>query len=456
MVRWWETLHDAELDRLITSAIACNPDIEIALTRVQAARTQQIVIINNALPKVEASAGIATGTGSDLTRSRAADALRSGDNTAGLAQITSLAGFDTGWELDLFGRYRRQFEAVRDDAEAIAEFRHAVIISVIADVARNYVVIRGLQLRLQIVGKNITAAQKLVDVVQSRFESGITNELDVTLAKRELASVKAQVPAFVAAVALAESQLAVLLGTFSPCIVPELGTVPRLPNVPSRVRPGVPADLLRRRPDIRVAERQLAAATARIGVAISDLFPTAAFTAGIGFQGGSREANTTTKPVSQPVWSAGPGGYWPLLDFGKIDALIDVQELAAHEQLVTYKKVILYAVEEVDAAIKQYRAQQGRQRKLAVALEESRRAVRLSIERYERGLTDFLYVLDAERQEYALEDQYAVARETVVIQYIALFKALGGGWELCEELPPLKPVQPAVAAMIRRLTNDWQ
>ena len=152
----------------------------------------------------------------------------------------------------------------------------------------------------------------------------------------------------------------------------------------------------------------------------------------------------------------GPGAYWPLLDFGRLDAQIGIQELAAHENLVNYKKTILTAVEEVDNAVKQYRAQQQRHRELTVALEQSRRSVTLATERYERGITDFLYLLDAQRQEYAIEDQAAVAQQAVIVQYIALYKALGGGWELYDALPPLKEAQPALAATVRRVLNNWQ
>ncbi len=453
ILRWWHTLHDSELNRLVERAVESNPDIEIALTRMQAFRTQQIVVAGYALPQVGGSAGIAAGTGSDLTKGRVAQSIRAGDSTAGFQNLSRIAGFDASWELDLFGKYQRLLEAVRDDSQAMIEIRNAVLISVIADVVRNYVDIRGLQLRLKIARKAVETAEKNVTFTQSRFERGLTNELDVTLAKRELAAVQAVLPERQAAISAAESRLSLLLGTYSAEVIPELRVSPGLPRVPSRLRAGVPADLLRRRPDIRQAERALAAATARIGVATANLFPSVAFTAGFGAQGGNTTGKTTT--IGNPIWSAGPGGYWPFLDFGRLDALIDIQELQAHELFVTYKKTILTAVEEVDEAIKQYRAQQQRLRELAVALDQSRRAVDLATQRYERGLTDFLNVLDAERQEYAIEDQNAVAQEAVVMQYIALYKALGGGWELYDELPPLKEAQPAVVATVRRLTNDW-
>ena len=455
-VRWWQTLRDPQLNRLVDQAIACNPDLEIALTRVQAVRTQQIVVIGSMLPTAGGAAGAGAGTGSsDMAKGRVPQALDAGTNTRGLNDVNRVAGFDAAWEFDIWGKYRRLLEAVHDDAQALAQVRNAALITVIGDVARNYVNLRGLQLRLQIARNAVEAAKKTAELAQARFDRGLTNELDVTLAKRELSSIKAQVPLLIAAIADAESRLALLVGTFSADIQPQLRAFHGLPRVPSKLKPGAPAELLRRRPDIQQAERQLAAATARIGVATAALFPTVFATAGIGLQGGDINQASTAKPITS-IWSAGPGAYWPLLDFGRLDAQIAIQELAAHEKLVDYKKSILTAVEEVDSAVKQYRAQQQRQRELAVALEQSRRSVTLATERYERGITDFLNLLDAQRQEYAIEDQAAISQQSVIVQYIALYKALGGGWELYDALPPLKEAQPAIAATVRRVLNNWQ
>ncbi len=452
IVRWWQTLRDPELDRLVAWAIACNPDLEIALTRVQAVRTQQIVVVSSALPSAEASGSTANGTGTDLTKGRASSALRSATNNQNLAKITQVGGFDAAWEIDIWGKYRRLLESVRDSAQALAEIRNAVLITVIGDVALHYTSLRGFQLRLQIARNAVKAAQKTAELAQARFDRGLTNELDVTLAKRHLATLQAQVPLLIGAIETEESQLALLVGTFSPDVIPELRAFRGLPHVPSRVRPGAPADLLRRRPDIRETERQLAAATALIGVATASLFPTVALIGAEGLQGGEISKKG---PVYSSIWSFGPGAYWPVLDFGRLDALINVQELAAHEALVNYKKTILAAVEEADNAIKQYRAQQQRLRELNIALEQARRAVTLATERYERGITDFLNLLDAQREEYAIEDEAAVAQEAVIIQYIALYKALGGGWELYDALPPIKDAQPAVAAAVRRVVDGW-
>jgi NodT family efflux transporter outer membrane factor (OMF) lipoprotein len=450
MIRWWRTLHDPELDRLIERAVDANPDIEIALTRVQQLRTQQTVTLGYALPAIGASGAYGLGTGSDLTKGLAAQSIRAGDNTTGLQSIDRLGGFDAQWQLDLFGKYRRLLEAVRDDAEAMLAFRNGVTIAVISDVARSYIGVRALQLRLEIAHRAVESAKKNVDLTQSRFERGLTNELDATLAKRELNSLQASLPPLRAAISSEVTRLSLLLGAYSSEIIRELGDKGALPNVPSRLRTGTPADLLRRRPDIREAERRLASATAQIGAATADLFPNVIFASGLGAQEGPSNGKAT---AIGNIWSAGVGGYWPLLDFGRLDAQIDIQELAAHEQLVNYKKTILSAVEEVNDAIRQYRAQQQRLRNLTMALEQSKRAVGLATERYDRGLTDFLNVLDAERQEFAIEDQQAVAREAVTLQYILLYKALGGGWELYDTLPPVKEAQPALAAAVRRLTN---
>jgi NodT family efflux transporter outer membrane factor (OMF) lipoprotein len=459
-VRWWQVLHDSQLNALIERAVASNPDIEIALTRVQEARTEQIVVLGALLPTVGASAATGLGTGTDLMEGRAAQALSAGSNTTGIKSVSRIAGFDAGWELDLFGKNQRLFEAARDDAEAQTELRNAVLIAIIGDVARNYLDIRGLQLRLEIARDDVATAQKTVNLLLTRFDSGMSNELDLTLARRQLATQQARLPELTAEISATESRLALLLGTYSADIVAELQRPERLPRVSERLRPGVPVDLLRRRPDIRAAERDLAAATARIGVAIADLFPSVALTAGFGLQGGTRVGSSAAQfkqavPIRGPIWSAGPGAYWPLLDFGRLDALINIQEMKAHELLVNYRKTIIAAVEEVDQAIKQYKSDLAQHKALGVALAASRRSVDLSMERYESGVTNFLNVLDAQRQEYALEDQNAIAEEAAVLEYVALYKALGGGWELYGELPPIPDAQPAVIATVRRLLNGW-
>ena len=456
-VRWWQTLHDPHLSALIERAVVANPDIEIALARVQQAREQEIVVIGAMLPDVGAAGTVGTGSGLDNTKGRAPQSIRAGDSTSGFQQVNRLAGFDAGWELDLFGKYQRALEAARDDSEARAELRNMVLISVVAEVARNYLDVRALQMQLEIARQSVVTAQKTVDLLKTRFDRGLSNELDLTLAKRQLATQEALIPRITAQIAAAQRRLAVLLNTYSADLDPDVRPPAKMPALPQHLRPGVPPDLLRRRPDIRQAERELAAQTARIGEATADLFPAVAVTAGFGAQGGNRAAGVgTATPIHGPIWSFGPGAYWPVLDFGRLDALVNIEEYKAHEALVNYRKVIVGAVEEVDLANKQYHLDVQQQRDLVVALDASHRAVDLAIERYERGVTDFLYVLDAQRQDYALAEQTAIAAETVVLDYVAFYKALGGGWEMYATLPPIKPAQPALMATVRRTTDGWR
>jgi NodT family efflux transporter outer membrane factor (OMF) lipoprotein len=445
---WWRSLGDPELDLLIERAIASSPDIEIALTRLQEARTEEAVVLGEALPEMQASGAAGVGTGSDLTRGLANPTLRSADNPAGLKHLNWIVGFDAGWELDLFGQYRRELEAAGYDAQAAAAARNAVLIAIVADVARAYVDLRGLQTQLAVLGRNVDTAQRTFEVVQTRFERGLTNELDVTLARRELATLKAQVAPLDAQISAAQDTIAVLIGQFPEELGQDLSQPRMIPSLPPRIEPGLPLELLRRRPDIQEAERQLAGATARIGVATANLFPHFALSGAVGYQG---QGLGVTPAKSMYIWSAGAGAYWSLLDFGTLDALVDIADLQTHEQLVRYKQAILFAVQQVDTAIADYAAQQERLANLSDALAASLRAVALASERYERGLTDFLNVLDAQRQEYDLEEQYAVAQQGAAEDFVALYKALGGGWEPYQTIPPIRVPQPAVIAAFHRL-----
>ncbi|MGD0767424.1 MAG: efflux transporter outer membrane subunit [Tepidisphaeraceae bacterium] len=447
IARWWNSFSDPELDSLIDRGLAANFDLEIALTRLQEARTMEVAVEGPAFPSIEASGGAGGGTGTNATKGRISPPLNAASNTTGLKEITQIAGFDAGWELDLFGRYRREIEAAHYDTQAAAESRNAVLIAVVADVARAYVDNRALQMRIAIIRGNIRAEQQMVDLVQERFNRGLTNELDLVLAQRQLATLQSEVAPLEDQAASSQRRLAVLIGDYPDELSAELRQPAPLPDVPSQIQPGLPIELLRRRPDIREAERQLAAGTARVGQAIANLFPRVGVTAGAGWQG---QGLGRVPQVSGFIWSAGPTAYWPLLDFGTLDAMIQIQDLRTHELFVDYKRTVINAVEEVENAIGGYDAQQQRLGDLQSALVASQRAVDLAQHRYERGLTDFLNVLDAERELYDLQDQYAVAQETSIVQFIALCKAIGGGWEQYQRIPPIRRPLPAIAATLRQ------
>jgi len=451
IANWWRALGDAELDSLVDRALAANPTLEIALTRLQEARTFEVAVTGFALPRVQAAAAGARGTGSDLTKGRIPGSLSSADHAiSSTARINRISGFDAVWDIDLFGRLRRQIEAAQYDSQAAAAARDSVQVAVIADVVRAYVDLRGLQLQLAVLQQNARVAQNLMDLVQARFDRGITNELDVTLARRQLASVEALVEPLHAQVESAQYAIAVLLGRFPEEMVKELDSPGLIPPVPEQITPGLPLDLIRRRPDIREAEWYVAEATARIGIATANLFPQLSLSAGLGNQG----QGFGYKPgSSQRIWSAGYSAIFPLLDFGTLDAFADIADLQTHEQLVRYKQTVQQAVQELDGAMAGFLAQQDRLRYLGEAVLASQRATALAAERYDRGLTDFLNVVDAQRQEYDLEGQYAFTEMTVDEQFVAVYRALGGGWEQYAGPPPIRTPQPAIVAMFRRLLH---
>jgi NodT family efflux transporter outer membrane factor (OMF) lipoprotein len=445
--KWWRTLHDRQLDSLIDRAIASSPTLDIALERLQQARAQEAVIIGAALPTAGATEGGAWGTGSDLGRGRASQTLVSAENSAGVSQISNLVGFEAAWEIDVFGKFRRAIEAAEYDVEAAAAARNVVLISLVADVTRAYLDLRALQLRLAALRRGISVAQHYVDFVQERFNRGITNELDVTLAQRELAQLEAQVAPLNAQINAARYVIAVLIGEFPERLGRELTKPGTLPALPTRVRTGLPIDLLRRRPDIAEAERQLASANALVGVATADLFPQVAVTGSYGWQQG---LNLSRVPIN-PIWSVGPAVAAPLLDFGRLDAVVEKADFRTRELLSNYKQTVLNAVREVDTAVEAYAAQQDRLRHLADAVAAARRAVSLATERFERGLIDSLNVIDAERQEYAIEEEYILAQQSAAEQLVALYKSLGGGWEDYQIFPPIPPPLPAIAAAFKSL-----
>jgi outer membrane protein TolC len=235
-------------------------------------------------------------------------------------------------------------------------------------------------------------------------------------------------------------------------MVQELSAAGEIPQVPTALDTGLPLDLLRRRPDINEAERQLAGATARIGVATANLFPHLAITGGAGFQG---QGLGVTPVMKSFIWSAGPSLMLPILDFGTLDAMVNIADLHTHAMLMNYKQTVLGAVQQVDSAASAYNAQQDRLNNLRSALDASQQSVSLATQRFDRGLIDSLNVIDAQRQEFQLEQDYVAAQQTAADQYVALYKAMGGGWEAYQKLPAIKRPLPAViAALVRSVQAD--
>ncbi len=273
--------------------------------------------------------------------------MRSADNGAGLEHINTIVGFDAVWEIDLFGKFRREFQAVRAETDAARAARYDVLTSVIGNVVHAYVDLRGFQIRAGILRQASDVLRESLRIVNIRYERGITNELDVALATRELATLEGQIAPVEAEVKAAQYALAVLVGEYPENMVAELSKPDLIPTMPVAAAPGVPLDLLKRRPDVQQAERELAAATARIGVATANLFPDVTVSASIGSQS---QGWGTIPNVSKHIWSFGPGAIWPLLDFGALDAQVEVADFAAKASLANYRRTILNAVQQVDSS----------------------------------------------------------------------------------------------------------
>jgi NodT family efflux transporter outer membrane factor (OMF) lipoprotein len=295
-------------------------------------------------------------------------------------------------------------------------------------VARNYIEVRGVQRRLAIAQENMTAQQETLELTRARFEAGLTSELDVVQAASQLATTQSQLPALETSLQQGMHRLGVLIGQEPGALLAELSTAAPIPAAPPDVPVGLPSELLRRRPDVRRAERQLAAATARIGVAVADLFPRLSLTGALGLQSVTLAGLAT---VGSRFWSVGPALRWPLFQAGRIRANIAVQGAREEQQLRTYEQTVLTSLEEVENALVAYSREQVRRARLAEAVEANRRAVDLANELYLRGLGTFLNVLDSERALFASQSDLAQSEATIATDIVALYKALGGLGDLC-------------------------
>jgi NodT family efflux transporter outer membrane factor (OMF) lipoprotein len=432
-LRWWQTFDDPQLDSLIERAARGNLDVRAATARLRQARAQYGITASGAFPTVDSAASYA--------RNRNPGSSRTG--ISGSEGDTWRMGLDAGWELDIFGGVRRGVEAARRDIEAAIEDRRNVLITLTAEVALNYIEYRSFQRQLAVANANIQAQRESLGVTQKQFQAGLktATELDVARAQALVASTEAQVPSLEQGQKQAAHALAFLLGMNPEALTEELGPVKPIPVVRAPLVPiGMPSDLLLRRPDIRRAERQLAAATARIGEAEADLFPHFNLAGSFGF---SAQRFKDLGNYSSRFWTIGPSVSWPVMDFGKIRSNIRVQDSLQEQALINYQTVILGSLQEVEDAIVAFDREQVRRQSLVQSVDANERAVRLANQRYNAGLTDYLSVLDAMRSLYAAQDQLVQSERTVSTNLVALYKALGGGWEVME---PQDDKSPAAAA----------
>ena len=420
-VQWWKTFNDPELNSLVERAVVANHDLRIAEGRLREARALRSGAIWDFGPTINGAAGY-----TDAQRAPNAQSFTVNKLHTDLYD----AHFDATWEIDVFGGKRRALESANAQFAAVEEDRRDVLVSVLAEVARNYVEVRGFQQRLAIARKNVTAQQEAVDIARARFNAGLSSELDVKQAEALLATTQSQVPVLETSLKQAIHRLSVLLGQQPGALLAEVSQEAPIPGTPPEVPVGLPSDLLRRRPDVRRAERDLAAATANIGVEAAELFPKFSLIGTGGFQ--SLSASDWFKSGGK-YWSAGPTVTWRFLDFGRIRAQVKAANARQEQALASYEKAVLTSFEDVENALVAYANEQLRYRSLTEAVAANRRALELANERYTKGIADFLNVLDAERSLYQVEDQLAESQRTVTVNLVALYKALGGGWETFDQ-----------------------
>lgn len=433
---WWASFNDSELDSLIERAVKSNLDLRVAEARLRQARA------------------VRGGSAADLWPAFSADASADrAKQSEHQPLIGSLplppsfpfeysvyqAGFDASWEIDVFGGKRRALEASTADWQAAIEARNDALVSLLAEVARNYVELRGTQQRLSIARRNLKLQEEELDLTRARLQGGIATDLDVTRSAALRDGVQAAIPPLETEQRAAIYALAVLLAKQPGELLDELSPPAALPVAPPVIPIGLPSELLRRRPDVRRAERQLAAETARIGVAKSEWFPKFSLTGDIG-----DESTKTSNwfDAGSRFWSIGPSLQWNVFDFGRVRAQVRAQTAVQEAALANYQKAVLVSLQEAENAVTGYAQEQNRHRALAASLAENRRSLELAESLYDHGRVNFLDVLDARRALYEADDQLAVSDQGIALDLIALYKAMGGGWEA-------QPPAPASATAAR-------
>jgi outer membrane protein, multidrug efflux system len=414
--QFWKQFGDATLDRLVDDALDANHDLRIALGRLIEARAARHQSLFDFGPTVTASGG--------YTKQQVPMAA----SPIGVPYKAELydVGFDATWELDLFGRVRRENEATQAQLQgAQASLRDAQV-SVIAEVARTYFELRGEQNELAVAQRNVENQQETLRLTSARLNAGRGTELDTSRARAQLSTTLSDIAPVEAAISRSIHRLGVLTGRDPNALAALLSPSRDLPPLPQIAAVGDPAALLRRRADIRVAERQLAASTALVGVAVGDLFPKVTFTGNFGYQ--SDDTSSLGRSGTRSYLIA-PGISWAAFDLGRVRANISGAKARTDVALASYEQTVLRALEETENALVTHARARDRLAHADDAASASATAARLARTRYEGGIVDFLEVLDAERTQLEAEDQLARSRTDAATSLIAVYKALGGGWE---------------------------
>ena len=442
---WWTAFRDPVLTGLVRRVAAGNLDVRAAAFRLAQSRAQRSVTAADQAPQVNGNASYTRqrisrqgvfsefGAGGSGASSPGAQSNGLGGQQGGFpVEGTAIppfdlfqGGFDASWELDLWGRVRRAVESADATLDASAEARRAQLLSSVAEVARDYMQLRGTQETLRITRDNLAAAQESVRLTTERARGGLATDLDVANARAQLEATAATIPQLEQGEAQGINAIGLLLGMPPAALRAELSPRKPVPPVPPRVPVGLPSELARRRPDIRQAEAQLHAATADIGAAKADFYPRLTLSGSVALQA----TQIKNLGFSAGAYSFGPSLTVPIFEGGRLRGTLQLREAQQQEAAVNYQRTVLQAFTEVDNALIAYAAEQRRHARLAEQAAQSRRAFNLAQSQYRQGVTDFLQVLTAQRTVLAAEQQLSDSTATVSANLVALFKALGGGWE---------------------------
>ena len=423
---WCHAFGDQTLDAIVDQALAENLDLKTVAARVREARAARVIAASGLFPSIGTSASYAR------TRPFSKHSQFGSVVPGNLAETNLFQGdFDASWELDVFGGIRRGIEAADADVAAAEDDERDVRVTLLAEVARNYVEIRSLERRIAIAAENIENQRNSVALTEDRFRTGLASELDVRQARSLLATTESVVPVLESQREQTLHALGVLVGREPNALQDDLARPAPIPGAAApdalavRIPVGLPSDLLRRRPDVRRAERQVAAATARIGVATADLFPRVSLTGLAGLESISTSDFFTS---GSRYFTAGPTISWRVFEGGRLRANVAVQDARTDQALHGYVKAVLTALEDVEDSLVAYGKERNRHDALVSAADENRRSVVLARDLYVHGLGTYLAVLDAERAQYASEDTLVQGDEALVLDLVATYKALGGGW----------------------------
>ncbi|RQW84485.1 MAG: efflux transporter outer membrane subunit [Geobacter sp.] len=410
--QWWRSLNDPLLSELVNEALQASPDLRGVQAKLRESRVRLAVAAAGRFPEVTASVS--------ASRSQSSEDTGSGD-----AREMFIAGFDASWELDVFGNVRRGVEAAGADLESSVASLHDTRVTLVAEVARNYVEARSLQIRLGIARDNLASQSETLQLTEWRAQAGLVSSQDVEQARSSREQTRAQIPSLESSLAEAEHRLDILLGKAPGSLHASLAAAGSLPNLPEKIAVGIPADTLRQRPDIRAAERKLAAETARVGVAEAARYPSFTLSGAISLEALTLSALGNSGSATYSLLS---GITAPIFNAGRLRNQVNIQDAVREQAQVAYEKTVLNALQDVENALVSLACNRERSEALEKAAESARNAEQLALQRYSSGLIDFQSVLTTQRTVLTVEDSLASSHADGVLALISLYKSLGGGW----------------------------